>query len=95
MQKKATRLLQKQNLKTKPQQSAQQVDTTKHLQYNVRELDACMGRSMYVAGRLLFVINAEIANIDKQIAGLQSSKKMQKRAKTPKKLKKLTIKSKS
>ena len=36
-------------LKTKQQQSAQPIDTTKHVQYNVRELDARMGRSMYVA----------------------------------------------
>ena len=36
-------------LKPKQQQSAQQVDTTKHVQYNVREIDARLGRSMYVA----------------------------------------------
>ena len=36
-------------LKPKQQQPTQQVDTTRHVQYNVRELDARLGRSMYIA----------------------------------------------
>ncbi|PQJ12996.1 hypothetical protein CJD36_004430 [Flavipsychrobacter stenotrophus] len=36
-------------LNPKPQQSAQQVDTTKHVQYNERERDPRVGRSMYIA----------------------------------------------
>ena len=36
-------------IKPKQQQPAQQNDTAKRVQYDVRELDARMGRSMYVA----------------------------------------------